>query len=1248
MRILAVRGENLASLAQPFEIDLTVEPLAGAGLFAITGDTGAGKSTLLDAVCLALYGQFPRAKAGPGRERILDVSGVTIAADDARTILRRNEVRAFAEVDFVGIDGVTYRAHWSVYRARNRPDGRLQDARRQIDRLGADGRPEATLADRSETTAKVTELTDLTYVQFCRSVLLAQGEFDTLLLASDNERADLLEKITGTEIYARLSASVFEQDRAVREAVERLRLRRAEIGLLAAEARDEKLALRAARLARRDAVACAIATAEATVARHDRIASTGQRLAEAETEAAQALAARAGLADDRARLEEIDRTLALKPVFDRLREARKAEAKAVSDFEEIERLLALATPRYERAGQGRDQAHRALATVDERIRALTPAWEAATSLDDRIAEAAREVVACEAPCLAAAEARDFEAKRIADQERRRAEIAVEAGGIEAELTRLADFAPLAAHWQEVADRLDERFQARAALASAATRRTAAAKTIADVGARLAASDDGARADAERRAALDARLAERRSLAEALDETALRSRDDALAVLAGELAQIGRPIADTRAARAEIAEAVPAAEAAGAEIAGLTTERARVEADLAALRARIAAGSSAVRLAEAVASAEAEHLRAHLTEGEPCPVCGGREHPIVADPAIRSALAAIRAERADLEARATAAAATLAALDGRLAAAGARLADAERRRGAAEGRLAEAEAHLAAGLDRSAESARALALPFDRAADPAAARAALEEIVGGERERTREALKRLRLLRTEIDGVRDDIDKLEKAREAARVARGADEAALTAARLDAAAAREAEVHAAERLAACDMRLGGFLGDLGIVAADLDRDAERVKTRLGETVTRHRDLVGRRDALAEEERRLERDVHHLKLALVNAERAEASAQAVLQTRRDTLARLELERAGLLDGLPTATHRAGVDAERVAAATALERAAAELVAARSAHETALAQHGERHGALLRAQSEHQARAHERDRALAAADLDMATAAGHLARSGDEIEALRARLVAADQRCIATAAAVTARRRDVEEALAEGAPETAREQLVAEIEAARDETRTIDREVGALDGELAADDEARAKAGGLEAEIAVAEQEADVWGAVNDAIGSVNGDKFRRFAQGITLDRLTLLANRHLETLKPRYRLGRTEGLGLAIVDRDMGDEVRPTRSLSGGERFLASLALALALSGLEGRRSFVDTLFIDEGFGSLDAATLDIAIDALESLQSEGRKVGVISHVAAMHERIPVQIRVVKAGNAASRIEIDDGRG
>jgi exonuclease SbcC len=117
----------------------------------------------------------------------------------------------------------------------------------------------------------------------------------------------------------------------------------------------------------------------------------------------------------------------------------------------------------------------------------------------------------------------------------------------------------------------------------------------------------------------------------------------------------------------------------------------------------------------------------------------------------------------------------------------------------------------------------------------------------------------------------------------------------------------------------------------------------------------------------------------------------------------------------------------------------------------------------------------------------------------------------------------------------------------------------------------------------------------------------------------------------------------LGRGD-LGLQIIDRELCDERRSTRSLSGGERFLASLALALALASLEGRESFVDTLFIDEGFGALDASTLDIAIGALETLQGQGRKVGVISHVESLRQRIATQIRVEKRGGGKSAVRVN----
>ena len=224
--------------------------------------------------------------------------------------------------------------------------------------------------------------------------------------------------------------------------------------------------------------------------------------------------------------------------------------------------------------------------------------------------------------------------------------------------------------------------------------------------------------------------------------------------------------------------------------------------------------------------------------------------------------------------------------------------------------------------------------------------------------------------------------------------------------------------------------------------------------------------------------------------------------------------------------------------------------------------------------------------------------------------------------------------------------------EEDVAILDARRAEAEarleTLARRLGEIGEELAADDIARGRAATLAAEIAAAEATHKSWAEVDAAIGSASGDKFRRFAQSVTLEHLVALANRNLSTLTTRYRLERsasdTADLGLQIVDRDLCDERRSTRSLSGGERFLASLALALGLCSLEGRGSFVDTLFIDEGFGTLDQGTLDVAMDALERLHGQGRKVGVISHVELLRQRIPVQIRVEKRGGGRSVVRIE----
>ena len=163
--------------------------------------------------------------------------------------------------------------------------------------------------------------------------------------------------------------------------------------------------------------------------------------------------------------------------------------------------------------------------------------------------------------------------------------------------------------------------------------------------------------------------------------------------------------------------------------------------------------------------------------------------------------------------------------------------------------------------------------------------------------------------------------------------------------------------------------------------------------------------------------------------------------------------------------------------------------------------------------------------------------------------------------------------------------------------------------------------------------------------WRKLKDLIGSADGKVFRAFAQGLTLKRLTELANRHLQQLHGRYLLYKPgdKDLELQIIDTHQANNVRSIHTLSGGESFLASLALALGLSDLAGQNTNIQSLFIDEGFGTLDESALDLAISTLENLQSRGKSIGVISHVPALKERIATQIQVSKRGSGFSEIAV-----
>lgn len=453
MQILAIRGENLASLAEPFEIDLASDPLRSAGLFAITGETGAGKSTILDAMCLGLFGNCPRLGAGGVDDDVPDASGETIKASDARGILRRGCALGRAEVDFISLDGQTYRAGWAARRARGQSDGRLQQVSRQLIRL-SDNQVLAT--QQTEVNNEVVRLSGRTYEEFRRTVLLAQGDFDAFLVANAADRASTLEKVTGTEIYRSISRRVFERHAEAQAVLERLTARRGERQVMSDEDRDALEAERQQLSLAGEQEAKAIEEIEADLRRHETIEATRNRLREAEQAVADAAQAKASAAEDFRRMDVIDRALPLRAEQGEaaaaarvLTEAQDAATKAAETLQIAIESRRKAKDYHVKALDGHDRTERV-------FKEYGPIWDKAATLDSQIGDATREASEAHAAVAQAGEAKRKAESALKDLQKEEDDVTRERDRAEAEVSRDPRLEKLAVEWQGIEDSFGER------------------------------------------------------------------------------------------------------------------------------------------------------------------------------------------------------------------------------------------------------------------------------------------------------------------------------------------------------------------------------------------------------------------------------------------------------------------------------------------------------------------------------------------------------------------------------------------------------------------------------------------------------------------------------------------------------------------------------------------------------------------------------------------------------------------------
>lgn len=1191
MRILAIRGQNLASLEQRFDIDLDHGPLGRSGLFAITGPTGAGKSTLLDAICLCLYDKTPRLERSGGAAVRLpgDDGDAALNAYDQRNVLRRGATEGWAEVDFTDRTGARWTARWEVRRARRKANGRVQAQTLTL----TDAAGQVHGGTRTETKDAIQALVGLGFEQFRRSVMLAQGDFAAFLRAEEQDRAQLLEAMTDSAIYTELSKAAYDRRRGWERRLAELRTRLDEQGVL--EPEDRALAEERLAQAARDKVAATarVQAADAVVRWHQDRQRLAQAVVQAETE-----------------------QQAASQAWDAAASRRDALARAEAGWElrTLARALAQATRQADQAARGAADAER------QHVDAQVQLQQAATAQGGARARWA---------LLARARLAQVEARLQAAQDGLRAE--QEWLDAHPAHLRLADPA-----WQaQLADDLQRRAGKAAERRSLQASLTALQAALPErLGAAQAAALDQERADAAAAQAGTA-LQEARRAATGFDDAALHRQRRELDLQQRALAELLR-LADRAAGLAstadEQAQALDEAERAATDA---QEQLDRAQDELAQLQPRLAEARRS--LEQAQAAVDAAGLRATLQPDQPCPVCGSLDHPWAEGSPLAALHQDLHARVAELDDQQRLATAHLAAQQATLQAH-------QQAADRARARLAEARAALeplAQPWTRHAADLGAPDLPGPMGADEALA-------VHGAALATRK-------------------QDLEARETEARLARKAVEEAAAVQQVRLQEARQASDRAGEARRTLEQHQAAE-SQKQAQLQDLDRDlAER-----GEALAAHLDpaaaeipgLAGWREALDAPAPL----VQALREAGAEGQRHQRRAQQAEAAVRELKERLPRDR----DQADRAA--AAAAAEDLAAATAptpppglvppdltdwydqqVQAGAAAADAADAAHQQAQARTAALHTAAEVARAHHAAARTQAEQARDALvqlrdarGLDDAAVDALLALPDGWLEAERAALDALRQAPLQAAARLAERQRLLDEHQAQ-VPDQDAIAAAQAAAAAREDLAQADEAWGVARGLLQADDDARARMGQLQDELTATRQAAEPWLQLADCIGQADGHKLRRFAQSLTLELLLEQANLHLRRLHPRYSLARIDGtdLDILVIDHDMGDEPRTVQSLSGGEAFLTSLALALGLSSLSSRDVRVESLFIDEGFGTLDGRTLDTALSVLDGLQASGRQVGIISHVGGLAERIGVQVRVEPLGGGRSRVRIVEGR-